>query len=128
MKKVTHFLFHSVALFALVVTTWAGAAPPSQTKPGAELSTRESNLPTSRIDINSATLTALRSLPGIGTANARKIVAGRPYTSVDDLKTRKVLPIKAYDRIRDRISAKETGGEKTEETPDMRKPSSAKHE
>ncbi len=128
MKKITHFLVHSVALIALVVTTSAGAAPPSQTKPGAELSTQESNLPNSRIDINSATLTALRSLPGIGTANARKIVAGRPYTSVDDLKTRKVLPIKAYDRIRDRISAKDTEGEKTAESPDMRKPNFGKHE
>jgi DNA uptake protein ComE-like DNA-binding protein len=68
------------------------------------------------VDINSATLTDLRSLPGIGTAYARKIVEGRPYASVDELKVRKVLSNGIYDKIRERISAKghpkAGGGEK----------------
>src|SRR5262245_51645897 len=37
------------------------------------------------IDINSASADELTSLNGVGEATAKKIIAGRPYTSVDDL-------------------------------------------
>jgi competence protein ComEA len=37
------------------------------------------------VDINNATEKELESLPGVGKATAAKIVAGRPYASVDDL-------------------------------------------
>ncbi len=37
------------------------------------------------ININSASLQQLESLPGIGPALARRIVAGRPYRTVDEL-------------------------------------------
>ena len=38
-----------------------------------------------RVNINTATLTELESIPGIGESLAKLIVAQRPYTSVDDL-------------------------------------------
>jgi competence protein ComEA len=38
-----------------------------------------------RVNINTATLTELESIPGIGPALAQKIVASRPYESVDEL-------------------------------------------
>ena len=37
------------------------------------------------IDINSASADELMSLNGVGEATAKKIIAGRPYASVDDL-------------------------------------------
>jgi competence protein ComEA len=40
---------------------------------------------TIRVNLNTATLTELESIPGIGTVLAKQIVAGRPYASVDDL-------------------------------------------
>jgi competence ComEA-like helix-hairpin-helix protein len=40
---------------------------------------------TLRVNINTSTLTELESIPGIGEARARHVVAGRPYSSVDEL-------------------------------------------
>lgn len=37
------------------------------------------------VDINGADIDELASLPGIGPTLAERIIAGRPYTSVDDL-------------------------------------------
>jgi len=41
--------------------------------------------PTGPVDINTATQSELENLKGIGPATAKKIIAGRPYTSVADL-------------------------------------------
>ena len=41
--------------------------------------------PTGKVDINNATEKELEDLPGVGPATAKKIIAGRPYTSADDL-------------------------------------------
>jgi hypothetical protein len=41
--------------------------------------------PSSPVDINSATAAQLEAVPGIGASTAKKIIAGRPYSSVNDL-------------------------------------------
>ena len=51
------------------------------------------------VDINSASLKELESLPGVGSATAKKIVANRPYKSVDEL-TKAGLSKKAIDKLR----------------------------
>jgi DNA uptake protein ComE-like DNA-binding protein len=104
-------------LFVLFIITSAAAAPPSKNKPQAAVSTSASTPQARLIDINKATLTDLRSLPGIGTVKANEIVAGRPYASVDDLKTRKILPKATFDKIRDRISAEGSAGVADGEQP-----------
>lgn len=40
---------------------------------------------TAKVDLNTATEKELDKLPGIGPATAKKIIAGRPYSSVSDL-------------------------------------------
>lgn len=127
MNDSVRFLVLSVALLATASTAIAGAVPkpPSQSeavKVGGAYS-GESKL----IDINSATLTDLKSLPGVGTAFARKIVEGRPYVSIDDLKTRKVLSNGTYDKIRDRISAKGHSKAVAGEKPGASVPGSGMH-
>ena len=45
------------------------------------------------VDANAATQAELEKLPGIGEATAKKIIAGRPYASMDDL-TKKLTEAK----------------------------------
>lgn len=52
-----------------------------------------------KISINSATQAALDELPGIGVARATAIIDGRPYQSIAELVTRKVLPQSIYAQI-----------------------------
>ena len=44
------------------------------------------NQSSTKIDINSATEAELESLPGVGPATAKKIIAARPFSSLSDLK------------------------------------------
>ena len=61
---------------------------------------------TELIDINSASLKELRSLPGVGKTYAKRIVENRPYTSVEDLRTKKVLPKGTFGKIEGKVVAK----------------------
>jgi competence protein ComEA len=60
---------------------------------------------TTQIDINSASSEVLDSLPGVGLVTAQKIIAGRPYSSVEELQTKKVVNKKVYDEIKDKVVA-----------------------
>ncbi len=51
------------------------------------------------LDLNTATVQQLQELPGVGEATARKIVAGRPYSSIDDL-AKGGVPARTVDAIR----------------------------
>jgi hypothetical protein len=45
-----------------------------------------------KVDLNTSTQAELESLPGVGPATAKKIIAGRPYSSVKDLAKAGVPP------------------------------------
>jgi len=87
-------------LLALAITFAIPAATAgSQT---AEFSQSASTL----IDINTATPSQLKSLPGMGDAYVRRVLEGRPYTAKNQLITRGVLPQPAYEKIAPYIIAR----------------------
>lgn len=56
-----------------------------------------------RINLNSATLEQLDTLPGIGPVRAQAIVAGRPFRTIQDVKRVKGIGEKTFEALKDRI-------------------------
>ncbi len=59
---------------------------------------------TKTININSATLPELDTIPGVGSVTANKIIAGRPYQTVEELKNRKIIGQSLYNKIKDLLT------------------------
>ena len=60
-----------------------------------------------QVDINSASVETLQTLPGIGEVSAKKIIEGRPYKHTDELVLKKILPQVTFDQIKDNILAEQ---------------------
>jgi len=64
--------------------------------------------PGEQLDLNAASAAELDLLPGIGEAYSRRIVHSRlvdgPYTAVEDLVERPVIPRATFERIRDMVT------------------------
>jgi competence protein ComEA len=58
------------------------------------------------LDLNTATKDQLLSLPGVTAAEADRVIAGRPYSEPDDVVTRRIMPKAEYDKIADRVTAR----------------------
>lgn len=82
MKWHAYGLVFSVALLACPVLAKAQPAPAKEKKSAG--SARKA-APSAPVDLNTASASELTSVPGIGAATAKKIIAGRPYSSVADL-------------------------------------------
>lgn len=62
--------------------------------------TSDSNL----VNINTATLSELDSLPGIGQVYAQKIIDQRPYSDASELVSKKAVTQSIFEKIKDKIS------------------------
>ena len=88
----------------------AGPTPPTLSTaaaPAAASPTKSAGgAATHLININTATLEELDTLPGVGPATAQKIVEGRPYAAVDDLLRVKGIGQATFEKLRDLVTVR----------------------
>src|SRR2546423_13720719 len=97
MRKLLRIVAMAVALaFASPAVSWAKETPK-----------KSSSQKQDKLDINSASESDLKDLPGIGEAYAKKIVEGRPYKAMDELWEKKIIPKATYAKIKNKVIAKQ---------------------
>lgn len=103
-------MFVAVALAAAADAAETGStAKPPAGHPSMASKKAAAATPKQLVDINSAGRAELKTLPGIGEADADKIIKGRPYLTKADLVTTGVLPEGVYLSIRNLVIAKQKG-------------------
>jgi DNA uptake protein ComE-like DNA-binding protein len=72
---------------------------------GAATSTKKAApaKPEKKVDLNNASLAELKTLPTVGDAEAKKIIANRPYKSKGELMTKAGLPEGVYQAVRRKV-------------------------
>ncbi len=114
----THPLGHSLRAFVglgtLLAATAVWAAAPPTTAPGLSAAAPHAAsapkkakpaAPVKLVDINSASRAELKKLPGVGDAEADKIIANRPFLSKAELVTKGVMPAGPYLSLKNRVVA-----------------------
>jgi DNA uptake protein ComE-like DNA-binding protein len=78
----------------------ADAKAPPHGMPGARPPAKAPVTPPKKVDINNASLAELKTLPTVGDAEAKKIIAHRPYKSKGELMTKAGLPEGVYQAVK----------------------------
>jgi DNA uptake protein ComE-like DNA-binding protein len=98
-------------VFAQPATTTTNPTPPASTMaPSAPAMPKAADtavMPKGNlVDINTASATELKALPGVTDSDSAKIIQGRPYADKSQLVSRHVVSEATYDKIKDHLVAK----------------------
>jgi competence protein ComEA len=98
-----------VALIFTAASGWAAdpKAAVKQTPVPEQKVEKKAEKAAELIDLNTATKAQLMTLTGVGELTAQRIIKNRPYAKKDQLKSMKILTDQEYDRIKDRIIARQ---------------------
>lgn len=105
LSKIVAFTF--TLLLATTLTFAAEKKDPPKMGPPPTIKEAKQSVKAELVDINTATEAELKAIPGIGDAYAKKIIAGRPYAKKDQLKAKNIVPGAVYEKIKDKIVAKQ---------------------
>ena len=102
--KLARLVLLAVSMVLFAPTAWAQGKAGQTKAPAATAPATAGEL----VDLNSATEAQLKTLPGIGDAYAKKIVAGRPYANKAQLVSKKIVPKATYEKIKDKVIARQS--------------------
>jgi competence protein ComEA len=75
-------------------------ASPAPARPG------QTTIPGKQVNLNTASLDELDTLPGVGPATGQRIVEGRPYSAVEDLMRVKGIGQATLDKLKDLVTVR----------------------
>ncbi len=87
------------------VSPSSASSKTSSTTAAPKTTTPKSTPPptTGCVNLNTASAAALDALPGIGTVRVQKIQQARPFASINELTTKKLIPVSVFSQIKDKL-------------------------
>lgn len=100
MTSRSHHAPVGLLLVALLAGAWRSLPPPAPLRVRPSPARKHDAV----VDLNRASDASLQDLPGVGPALARRIIAGRPYASVDELRRVRGIGPRTLLRLRPRVT------------------------